>query len=277
LTSDPLSTSEDPFLQAAHALAERIAKYGTVQVDDEYRAQWTYMLRLTRDFVVGVRSAAVAFTRYTESKKWLLQSSMDDFLESAISLVSLAQQGVFNVGRRELRYMVELAVKCVYVDQICPTHAALAQRVELAGDSAQVPRSSVEVVDRLTLRMLPNPIDFMESVRSTFGSLSRYTHPSKDQLEERFRRVDRGEFSGFESARTLRAFNRHVGAAYDHILVLIFEGIGPTFTGELFMQIFDHDSAWKFHKGHYVRQVSAHFDYKSERQGYRNQSRPAQE
>lgn len=97
------SWGDDPFAQAARALAERMAEYETTRADPDYRAQMTYMDRLTRDFLLVVKSAAFGFTRYPESGKWLLQSSMDDFLESSISIVTLGQQGVFNVGRRELR------------------------------------------------------------------------------------------------------------------------------------------------------------------------------
>jgi hypothetical protein len=43
--------------------------------------------------------------------------SADDLLESVMSVVMPAREGVFNVGRRELRYTVEAKVKYVYVDQ----------------------------------------------------------------------------------------------------------------------------------------------------------------
>jgi hypothetical protein len=260
------SDLEDPFVQAAQAFAERLADCETVQAGDEYREQCTYMERLTTDFVLGVRSAALAFTRYPAGREWLLQASIDDLLESAISLVTLAGEGVFNVGRRELRYVLELVVKCVYCDQVLPADAPLRERIALAGDPAQVPRSSVDVVDRLTLRMIPDPLEFVHRFHGAFGALSGYTHVSKPQLEERLRRVERGEFIGFEGPATLRAFNALVAQTYDLVLALVFEGIGPAFTGDLFIQILDDEPSWKFHKGRYVGQISRYFDYKAERQ-----------
>lgn len=199
------------------------------------------------------------------NEEWLLQASMDDFMESAISIVMLGEQGVFNVGRRELRYLLELATKCVYCDQVAGNGATLAQRIATAGDRSQIPRSSVDVLDRITLRMVRDPVAFQSSVRSAFGALSGYTHVSKHQLDERVRRAQHGEFSGYESARTLEAFNRLVEQTYDLVLVLIFEGIGPAFTGDLFIGVFDEQPAWAFHRSRYVKGVSSQFDHKLER------------
>lgn len=94
--------------------------------------------------------------------------------------------------------MLESAVKCVYVDQALPGDSTLADRIALAGSRVQVPRSSVEVIDRVSLRMMSDSRTFISSVKSAFGALSGYTHLSRTQLEERFRRVEHGEFTGFE-------------------------------------------------------------------------------
>jgi hypothetical protein len=192
---------------------------------------------------------------------------MDDLLQSAMAIFALGRQGVFNVGRRELRYMIESAVKAVYVDDSLPGSTPLSERITMAGDNSQVPRSSVEVVDRLPLRMLTDRDSFTSAVKSGFGKLSGYIHISKQQLEERVRLVERGEFIGFESPATLRAFNEVVKQTFDLVLVLVFEGIGPAFAGDLFVTVLDDRPDWKYHRGRFVKQVSTHFDYKAERQG----------
>jgi hypothetical protein len=256
----------DPLQDAARDLAARLAEYELVRDSDEYQAQHVFLQRLTQDFVLGIRSAWIAFTRYPEAEKWLLQSFTDDMLESAVAVLALAEQGVFNVCRRELRYMLEAAVKYVYVDQQVPGDTPLSDRLNVVADQSRVPRSSVDPIEGVTLRMLMGPPRFVASVHSAFGLLSGYTHVSQPQLEERLRRVERGEFSGFESAATLSAFNRVVRRVYDLVLTLVFEGVGPAFAGDLFVQVFDPRTDWKFHKGEYVREVSSFFDYKAERQ-----------
>lgn len=258
--------SEDPFVQAERDLEEQIREYEAVQKSGSYQSELAHLDRLTQDFLKGISAAVFAFTRYPDGHNWLLQTFTDDFLESSVSVRALAREGVFNVGRREMRYMVEAAVKYVFVDQQVPGPASVAERIGVLGDTSKVTRSSVDQIDQIRLRMLPDEKKFRDAVHSAFGNLSRYTHLSRTQLDERLRRADQGEYSGFENAATLGAFSRLLFQVYDLVLTLVFEGIGPSFTGDLFIQTFDDIQDWKYHKGRFVSQVSASFDYKAERQ-----------
>lgn len=262
----PSAGMEQSFGALAASLEERIRQHDDLRDSADFQAEQKRLRRMTKDFINAVRGASLAFTRYPNSGAWLLQSSMDDFIESAVSIHMLGEQGVFNVGRRELRYVLEAAVKAVYVDQQLPGKASLDDRVAYFADRGNVPRSSVDVVDRLTLRMLPNREEFCADVHSAFGALSGYTHVSKKMLDERVRRVSRGEYLGFESTKTLRAFSALVARTYDVVLATVFEGIGPMFTGDLLVHLFDHKKKWSYSKTTYVGAISAHFEYKHERQ-----------
>jgi hypothetical protein len=79
---------------------------------------------------------------------------MNEFLASAIAVFVLAQQGVFSVGRRELRYMIEAAAKPVYTVQPLLGNPSLPECDALPVDPTLVPLSSVEVTDCLTIRMV---------------------------------------------------------------------------------------------------------------------------
>lgn len=261
------TTPEDPIIAAAAALTEKIEEWEQSSSVEAYTSQLAALGRTTNDFIHAVRAASFAFTRYPENGKWLLQSFMDDFLESALAILALAHQGIFNVGRRELRYLIEAAVKHVYVDQQMPGNTPLNDRLTYMGNAVKVARSSVTPVEKVTIRMLKDPSTLAGAVTSAFGSLSGYTHISAKQLEERVRRASRGEFSGFESAKTLEAFNRVLVQTYDIVLALLFEGIGPAFTGDLFIEVFDHEPTWRFHKTAFVSEMSRFFDYKLERAG----------
>jgi hypothetical protein len=255
----------DPFEQAAQELEQRSTEYEVVQESAPYRGQSVYLSRLTTDFILAVRGMWLAFTRYPESGKWLQHRFTDDFLESALSIWSLANQGIFNAGRREMRYILEAATKYVFVDQQVDGSASLAARIELLSDTSVVPRSSVDPVDQIQFRMVPDAKAFASAVHSAFGSLSGFTHMSSKQLEERLGQAARGEFSGFESVRTLEAFNRLLVQTYDVVLVLLLEGIGPALTGDMFIQVFDEAEDWKIRKGRFVSQISRQFGYKAER------------
>ena len=97
----PSDDSEHTFAALAAELEERIRQHDELRDTTQFRAEQNRLRRLTTDFVDAVRSAALIFTRYPNSERWLLQSSMDDFIESAVSIHMLGEQGVFNVGRRE--------------------------------------------------------------------------------------------------------------------------------------------------------------------------------
>lgn len=261
----PESPGEDPFRSATDALDEQIQAWEQSALDDRFVAETTVLERATRDFVVGVRTAAIAFGRYPYSDRWLLPRFTDDLLESSIAVMALAREGVFNVGRRELRYLLEAVVKYVFVDQQVPGETPLSDRLAFLNDTGKVPRSSVQPVDALAIQMLENPEDLVQAVHSAFGHLSGYTHLSKRQLDERLRQIERGEYTGFESAVTLAAFNRLLVQTYDVVLTLVFEGIGPAFTGDMFVALLDHQPRWRFHRTTFVKRVSHHFDYKVER------------
>jgi hypothetical protein len=218
---------------------------------------------MTQDFIFALRACWFAFTRDPDSDRWLLQRAVDEFLESSISIFWLAHQGVFNVGRRELRYMLEAVVKYVYVDEQVPGGADLRERVAKV---QTLPRSSISPIDDLVLRMQPNPKAFRDAVHSSFGALNGFVHVSKRQVEDRLGRASRGEFSGFEGAGTVEAFAGVVRGTYDLLLALIFGGIGPGLTGDLFINVLDDRADWTFHRTRFVSLVSKHFDYKLERQ-----------
>lgn len=258
--SDPIEAPGpgDAFEAAARELDSQLKakadSYDIERSSQHFKQELQTLDRLTGDFIGLLRAAWLAFTRYPDSDKWMLQRFTDDILESAMSVSLLAREGVFNVGRRELRYVVEAVTKYVFVDQQVPGDTELEERVRLLGDTSRVPRSSVDPIHEITFRLVDSTT-FPAAVTSAFGALSGYTHASVRQLDERLRRAEKGEWTGFESAATLRSFNKLLLSTYDIVIALIFEGIGPMFTADLFEQFLDDHPKWRFHKGKFVQQV----------------------
>ena len=120
---------EDPFAAAAEDLRRRIADHEETQETKRYSDAQVHLQRLVQDFAVALRASWFALTRHPKSPGWLLQNSVDDLLESAVALPALTREGIFNVARRELRYMLEATVKYVYVDQQLPADASLEDRI----------------------------------------------------------------------------------------------------------------------------------------------------
>ncbi|MEV7574429.1 hypothetical protein AB0P28_15155 [Pseudarthrobacter sp. NPDC089323] len=256
---------EQTFADSAKNLEERIRQHDELRDEEDFRAQQKRLNRLTFSFIDAVRAAAAVCTRDPDSARKLLQFSMDDFIESALSIYMLGEQGIFNVGRRELRYMLEAGAKAVYVDDQLPGTASLDERLAYLADNSNVPRSSINVVDQMPLRLLADPGEFRRSVHSAFGALSGYTHVSRRMLDERVRRISRDEGMGFEQASTLRVFNSLVALTYDLVLAMILEGIGPMFAGDLFRHVFDFEDRWPYAKTRFISHISAGFDYRHTR------------
>ena len=112
--------ASESFADLAKDLEERIRQHDGLRDEGDFRAEQNRLNRLTFSFLDAVRAAAVVCTRDPDSARKLLQFSMDDFIESALSIYMLGEQGIFNVGRRELRYMLEAGAKAVYVDEQLP-------------------------------------------------------------------------------------------------------------------------------------------------------------
>jgi hypothetical protein len=180
----------------------------------------------------------------------------------------LPRDGYLNAPRRgaSFAYLLEAAVKYIFVDQQVDNAASLAERVAFLADRSRVPRSSVKPIDDIQIFLVADPDEFRRAVKQSFAALSGYVHPSRPSLEERLRRAERGEFAGFEGPGAIEALNKLVSRTLDLVLVLLFQGLGVSLTGDLFIHVFDEEPGWKFHRTTYRAQVSESFDYKAERQ-----------
>jgi hypothetical protein len=225
----------------------------------EYTAEGKFLHRLVGDFVETLHLANVLFTRYPESHKWLLQRETDGLIESAAAVLVLAVNGMVNPARRELRHLLEAVLKFMYVDQQLSGGVDLDERVRFLG--SKVPDSSVSIVDEVVFR-LGQADTVANDTKSTFSQLCRYVHPSQEQTLERIARAKRGEFIGFESAAQMRAFNKELARTLDLVLILYLEGIGPSFTGDVFELALTKKS-WKFHKTRHVGPLGERFAYKN--------------
>ena len=258
-------SNSNPFAEARRQLEADVAAHATLRASKRYRDAQTHLSRLLADFALTLRLSAFCFTRYPHARQWIQQANVDDLLESVVAIPLLVDQGIFNSARRELRYVLEALVKFVYIDQQLPGDTPLKERLALLGDHKKVPRSSVEPVDWLALRLVSEPGEFRSAVKQAFASLSGYVHPSRPQVEERLRRAARGEFSGFDGPKVVEAFTGLVSQTLDLAVVLVFEGVGPAFSGDLYVQLFDDYPGWKFHRTRFAPQVASQFDYKLER------------
>jgi hypothetical protein len=258
-TLEGLAARREALIQAHEAL----------QKSEPYMAAISRIDRISKDFIETLRLSWFFAQRDPKSSNAVFWRFTDDLIASGVAIWQMVRDGIDSIARRELRFMLELAIRNIYVDQVFANpETPLAARIayidrKLEGD--------VNLLDDLPLETYwSDPGPFKSEVRNRlYGALSAYVHPSYDQLQRRLELADRGIFLGFETADEVNDFADLLFRVYDVVLVLVFLALGPPSTGDVFTLHADQDPEWSFWQGRFVPEVSAHFDYKFERQGKR--------
>jgi hypothetical protein len=258
------STVTDDPENAAVAASDAHAR---VRALEPFQAQLNVLNSLTHGFVVTLRAAWLAATRDPASVNALFWRFIDDLLASAVGIELLVREGVDSMARRELRFMLELVVRDLYVD-ICVATPTTTLEIRLAYVEHRLGKRDIELLNDLPFMLFADGEAFREATRTLYGELSRYVHPMHEQLARRLEQAERGVYIGFETADDLSAFNDLLRRSYDVLLVYVFEALGQASAGDL-MLAFDDVEDWPFHQTRFVAEVSRAFDYKAERQGRR--------
>ncbi len=236
---------------------------------EAYQSELKFIGRMTFDLIQVLRLCMDYSGRAGEfSENSIVVKSTDDLAQSIMAAWNLVQDGLITPIKRELRYVLESAVKHLYVDQQMwsrqPT-PTIAERLTFLQDN--VDPSKIDVRDQLKLEGL-HPDDakqLIDELYDTYRDCCAYVHVSRRQIEERLALARKGRSLGFETPEELRKIGRLMFRAYDIALALYFHGYGLSMSGDIFIEVLDKLAEWKFHKGKYVGVVSAYFDYKHER------------
>jgi hypothetical protein len=133
--------------------------------------------------------------------------------------------------------------------------------------SNKVSKRNVDHIRELLLRLLGTQRDaFIRAVRDAWVKASNYVHLTKAQIDEKLRLRAAGISLGFETTEMLADVATDVHDACSIVVILAFETIGPSFTGDILVGGLDAQDEWPFHASEFVAAVDSHFDYKHERQ-----------
>jgi hypothetical protein len=260
-------TAESLFAEWRKQAEEKQQRHQAIVESAEYRTQLARLGQITIDFVITLRLCWIATTRAGDwVDKSLFMRSIDDLMQSALLIRTAVHEGLRNSARRELRYMVELAIKSLYVDQQMPT-SSLDHRL-IYFDRKLDPSSITPVKDlRFGILGAAQAQLTIDKLLAAYSRACAYVHPSVRQIEERLEMVERGVSPGFETAEELRESNDEVFEGFSLVLVLLFEAIGGAFAGDIFETAGLGDrEGWVFHGHPLVAALDEHFDYKAERQ-----------
>lgn len=260
---------EEVRLEQEAALQQTIEEFEKARNSDHYKQEQRFLSAFSFDAINTVRAISDYSTRARSLyDEFLTIKASDDLIQSFIAILLLMDNGIHNIAKREIRYLLEMTLKYLIVDQE-QQGKTLREKTQYLND--EVPNSSIDVTERVYLPFEAGVNqEFIGDVKDVFYKACAFVHPSQQQIEEQIRNYERRSYIGFETPKMFESTNKTVFRAYDLIFTMLFVGFGQSMSGDLFIEVFDQNPKWQFHKGKYVRQYSKLFNYKLERQNKKN-------
>lgn len=267
--ADVHSDSSIPEMLNTHhkKIMERAEAHEIVRQSLDYQSEISFLRKTVLDLIHSIRLCEFAATRWSAfHENYLLPTYVDEIVEAALTAQLAIENGALNPARRELRYMLEVVVNIAYVDEIRAKDSFNERTSYYRGKG--VNKSNVDHIFDLPLRLLGDQkASFSASVRNAWVKASNYVHLTKRRVDEKLKLRDQGATLGFETTEMLKQVVADVHEACSIVMVLMFETIGPSFTGDILVTgALDERDDWAFHASGYIAVVDSFFDYKHERQ-----------
>jgi hypothetical protein len=190
---------------------------------------------------------------------------VDDISQSTISIETLAKEGIINTCKRELRYLIELAIKATIITK-SSTKTDINEQIEEYKDLLN--SSNINPINRLNLDFFneQDEKEFKTEVKKTYGLLCNYTHASAEQISERVKNASNGKSIGFEGVEELRSLNELVEKVFSQVIIFVFNAVPQYVVGDYLVESNGDINNWYFKKSKYISLIDESFDYKHERQ-----------
>jgi hypothetical protein len=199
-------------------------------------------------------------------KNHLLFYLAQDFLQSTVSITSLAMEGLHSVAKRELRFVLEASIKLCFVQQMS-YRSTVAEKLTLF--DKQLSSERISIKNNLDLQMLPDVLRelFTEEIGRIYGLTSGYVHLTPNQIRERIVAVNAGRTTGRENAEDITQLNALVSRSLAASLVLIYHSVPDWVAGDWLVEPDGTSVKWYFMQSRFISAMDSFFDYKGERQG----------
>ena len=224
----------------------------------------------TTDLIIRSYLAAVGFIVCDAAREegfkttHLLSYIVDDYIQSSISIIVLAMEGIHNVAKRELRFLVEASMKICLIQQQS-YESSIEEKIKRFDAELSAPKISIK--RNLLLDLLPDNLQdaFREEVGRVYGLTSGYVHLTPQQIEEQIAAVDAGRTAARENAADIEALNALLSRGLTCSLVLLFHSVPSWIAGEWLVDEDGSTTDWYFMGSRFLVGMDSHFDYKHER------------
>lgn len=195
----------------------------------------------------------------------LLSYLAQDILQSSISLITLAMEGLQSVAKRELRFLVEASLKICFVQQKS-YQSTIAEK--LAQFDKELSSQRISIKQNLNLSMVPEKQRdaFAEEVGRVYGLTSNYVHLTPSQIRQRIVAVDDGRTAGKENAPDIDELNGLISRGLVVSLVFLFHSVPEYVAGDWLVEDDGATVNWYFTGSRFIAGIDSYFDYKHERQ-----------
>ena len=236
-------------------IKEKYTWWTNIRESRQYKLEQSFLSDITFDFITTLRLISLYSRRASHIyDSFLTITTIDDLIESSIAILSMVNNGILNTSQRELRYILEMAVKYGVTDWKL-MGKSLEDKIRYFNE--YLPKSSISPIDDMHMPFVDEIFtEFKNDVKRIYSNKCKYVHPSKQQLEEQIRQSKRGYTIGYESATMLKQVNRAIFEVYDIILSILFSCFGESMSRDIFDQILNDNTKWKFHKGKYTSATS---------------------
>jgi hypothetical protein len=194
----------------------------------------------------------------------MLSYTAQDYLQSAIALPMLVQEGIHNVCRRELRFLLEMSIKVCRIQQQ-DYQADIPTKLSALKETFDTTNISMQKQVNLTLLPETEWASFHQEVGCLYGETSGYVHWTSTQIHERIAMIDQGRTSGNESAADIQRLNDLVARGLAVSLVFLFHSVPEYVAGDCLVESDGSSLGWPFSRSKFVAHIDEHFDYKHER------------
>lgn len=233
----------------------------------EYQKELSNYIKTISDFGNGLKFCQLMAMRSPDFiNSNLFFQNLDHFFESSVALIVLGKEGMRNPARRELRYLIELALNSLFVDQQLAKGTLEEKLIYL---KRKVDTSSIRHLKDISFYLLKDEKtknEFIAEIKSGYGTACNYVHTSTKQIQERLELKRKGIGLGFDTEKELKELRNEVFNVLSLVLIFSFHSLGPSLTGDLIVDGLDRMDGWMYHRSKYYAEVDSNYDYKAERQ-----------
>ncbi|WP_343560888.1 hypothetical protein [Sphingobacterium sp.] len=233
-------------------------------MDTEYNLEYQKLRMITQSFYDSILFSIFNFSRGPENWKnnFFLRVS-DEFIEGFESIEKMIQNGFRNQCRRELRFLIEVAIKAAFITQNTINEDFDKQ---LNTYRKLLKNPGINTINRINFPLFGKEDikrNFLIEVKQMYGNLCNYVHLTPEQLTEKIKLSKDGK--PFEKLTTeeLKILNYEISLTFSYISVLLFNSMPQFVVGDFFQPGLPD---YYYCKSKYIAEIDEKFDYKHERQ-----------